>query len=355
MARAMPVSHRFRRARSDRRALGGGGRPPDRQLPIRTGPPVSNSRPTPAGGVCFRCQRCHVGSAREIRVSSAGRFRLWRRAFARLGPRGEPEFSDASSLLPTRASEEGAWWLLSLYSPHASDAVDWSRGEYSATQRGGWTDSPSGVAPKKQVRMIEEGSVLLAPSLRGRAVDVAPDGFPHPVYRAGFALAVPAPPEPAARQPQQPEPQPAASLEPEVTEELEPSDWFRRSGSRTAVRREEPPEPKPERHEPRLAEPGASTGSSRSRDRIRTGAPPEPQSARNAGSRTAPNAQPPSQRPSKTPRPRCFRSEPASRAAGRPCNPGSESRTRAHPGPVETPARNRTSSTQRRTVCSTEP
>ena len=38
--------------------------------------------------------------------------------------------------------------------------------------------------------MIEEGSVLFAASLRGRAVDVAPDGFSHPVYRAGFALAI---------------------------------------------------------------------------------------------------------------------------------------------------------------------
>jgi hypothetical protein len=41
--------------------------------------------------------------------------------------------------------------------------------------------------------MIEEGSVLMAPVLRGRAVDVAPDGFPHPAWRAGFALAIPVP------------------------------------------------------------------------------------------------------------------------------------------------------------------
>jgi hypothetical protein len=46
---------------------------------------------------------------------------------------------------------------------------------------------------KKHVRMIEEGSVLMAPALRGRAVDVAPEGFPHPAWRAGFALAVPVP------------------------------------------------------------------------------------------------------------------------------------------------------------------
>ena len=84
--------------------------------------------------------------------------------------------------------------MLSLYSPHAEDAVDWSRGDYAITTRAGWTDSAAaGSAKKKQVRMIEEGSVLMAPALRGRAVDVAPDGFPHPAWRAGFALAVPVP------------------------------------------------------------------------------------------------------------------------------------------------------------------
>jgi CRISPR/Cas system CSM-associated protein Csm4 (group 5 of RAMP superfamily) len=83
--------------------------------------------------------------------------------------------------------------MLSLYSPHEDDRVDWSRGDYAALTRAGWTDSPAGGVRKKNVRMIGEGSVLMAPSLRGRAVDVAPDGFPHPTWRAGFALAVPVP------------------------------------------------------------------------------------------------------------------------------------------------------------------
>jgi hypothetical protein len=43
--------------------------------------------------------------------------------------------------------------------------------------------------------MIEEGSIIMAPELRGRAVDVAPDGFAHPAWRSGFALAVPLPQE----------------------------------------------------------------------------------------------------------------------------------------------------------------
>jgi CRISPR/Cas system CSM-associated protein Csm4 (group 5 of RAMP superfamily) len=110
------------------------------------------------------------------------------------GRAGEPEFMDAASLFGE--GHAGAWWMLSLYSPHADDAVDWSRGDYATVTRAGWTDSAAGVSTKKKnVRMIEEGSVLMAPALRGRAVDVAPEGFPHPTWRAGFALAVPVPVE----------------------------------------------------------------------------------------------------------------------------------------------------------------
>jgi len=108
------------------------------------------------------------------------------------GRAAEPEFSDASPLFAGEG-HPGAWWMLSLYSPHGNDAVDWSRGDYISTTRAGWTDSAAGSVKKKHVRMIEEGSVLMAPALRGRAVDVAPEGFPHPAWRAGFALAVPVP------------------------------------------------------------------------------------------------------------------------------------------------------------------
>jgi CRISPR/Cas system CSM-associated protein Csm4 (group 5 of RAMP superfamily) len=108
------------------------------------------------------------------------------------GRAGAPEFSDASRLFP-RSDANGSWWLVSLYSPHESDSVDWSKGEYSVAVRGGWTDSPSGSALKKQARLVEEGSVLVAASLRGRTVDVAPEGFAHPVYRSGIALAFPLP------------------------------------------------------------------------------------------------------------------------------------------------------------------
>lgn len=110
------------------------------------------------------------------------------------GRASEPEFSDASGLFRNEG-HPGAFWLLSLYSPHEGDGVDWSRGEYSTVTRAGWTDSPAGSVKKKHLRMIGEGSVLMASvsSLRGRAVDVAPDGFAHPAWRSGFAFAVPVP------------------------------------------------------------------------------------------------------------------------------------------------------------------
>ncbi len=88
-----------------------------------------------------------------------------------------------------------AHWLLSLFVPAQADSVDWSRGSYSVMARGGRVDSPAGSGGlKKQVQMIAEGSVLVAPAaLLGAAPDVAPDGFAHPVFRAGFALSIPLP------------------------------------------------------------------------------------------------------------------------------------------------------------------
>lgn len=104
---------------------------------------------------------------------------------------------------PPRPVVEKGYWLLSLFSPAAQDAVDWQRGSYSLATRGGRVDSPvrSGDI-KKTARMVEEGSVLAveAPPV-GAAPDVAPEGFAHPVYRAGFALAVSVPLRQAERPP----------------------------------------------------------------------------------------------------------------------------------------------------------
>jgi len=86
-------------------------------------------------------------------------------------------------------------WLLSLFIPGPGDSIDWGRGSYTVSPRGGRVESPSGSGElKKQVQMVTEGSVLYAAAApSGGAPDVAPDGFPHPVYRAGFALSIPLP------------------------------------------------------------------------------------------------------------------------------------------------------------------
>jgi hypothetical protein len=89
-----------------------------------------------------------------------------------------------------------AHWLLSLFTPAAEDAVDWGRGNYAVMARGGRIESPSlgSGELKKQIQMVAEGSVLYSDGVpMGAAADVAPDGFAHPVFRAGFALAIPLP------------------------------------------------------------------------------------------------------------------------------------------------------------------
>jgi CRISPR type III-A-associated RAMP protein Csm4 len=89
-------------------------------------------------------------------------------------------------------STERAHWLLSLYVPAAGDSVDWKRGNYSTVTRHGRIESSVRWGElKKPTLMIAEGSVWIASgALEGAVRDVAPDGFPHPVYRAGFAVAV---------------------------------------------------------------------------------------------------------------------------------------------------------------------
>ena len=106
---------------------------------------------------------------------------------ATVAPEGESFWTEPASVQ--------AYWLLSLFAPNADDAIDWERGFYDLVARGGRVESPARSGdPKKLLNMVSEGSVLLASGdLRGSAADVAPDGFPHPVYRAGFAVAIPIP------------------------------------------------------------------------------------------------------------------------------------------------------------------
>lgn len=108
-----------------------------------------------------------------------------------------PECSDNPELLsaPAGNPSETGYWLLSLFHPSETDTVDWQRGDYSLTTRGGRIESDASWGePKNSTRMVAEGSVLVAATEpRGAAADVAPDGFAHPVYRSGFALSLPVP------------------------------------------------------------------------------------------------------------------------------------------------------------------
>lgn len=92
---------------------------------------------------------------------------------------------------PAEGTESG-YWLLSLFTPSENDQVDWKRGSYGTVVRSGRVESPARSGDEKQsAPMVTEGSVLLASSEpRGAARNVAPEGFPHPVFRAGFAFAI---------------------------------------------------------------------------------------------------------------------------------------------------------------------
>jgi CRISPR Csm4 C-terminal domain len=118
------------------------------------------------------------------------------------GRSDEPRFESVAdwTRMLTGAAEnevagESAWWLLSLFSPAASDAVDWRRGNYSICVRAGRTESLAVWGALKQAtRMVAEGSVLLSGSaLTGAARNVATAEIPHAVYRSGIAMAVPIP------------------------------------------------------------------------------------------------------------------------------------------------------------------
>lgn len=132
------------------------------------------------------------GAFRLLADSGIGgeRSRGWGRA-------EEPVFKDGT--LPgliVDASQNGSeqgWWLLSVFSPGEDDRVDWSRGSYSLLTRSGRIESRAGWGAQKQAsRVVAEGAVLVSPGAPGgAALNVAPEGFAHPVYRYGYALSIP--------------------------------------------------------------------------------------------------------------------------------------------------------------------
>jgi CRISPR type III-A-associated RAMP protein Csm4 len=108
-------------------------------------------------------------------------------------PKGDDVREDAPPL--TAQSQTRPYWLLSVFTPAPGDSVDWKRGDYAVVTRGGRIESNARSGdPKKLLRMLAEGSVVFAAEApKGGAVDVAPEGFPHPVYRAGHAVSIPLP------------------------------------------------------------------------------------------------------------------------------------------------------------------
>ncbi len=87
------------------------------------------------------------------------------------------------------------WWLLSLVTPAPEDPIRWDEGDYALLKRSGRVGSLAGGGVRKRTsRMLAEGSVIVSPQPpRGTILDVAPEGCPHPVLRAGYAVAVPVP------------------------------------------------------------------------------------------------------------------------------------------------------------------
>jgi CRISPR type III-A-associated RAMP protein Csm4 len=101
-------------------------------------------------------------------------------------------------LLIPKSEDATGYWILSVFHPAESDAIDWQHGNYALTTRGGRIDGHGDA--KKLTRMLTEGSVIVSASAPvGAASDVAPENFAHPVYRSGFALAIPIPLVPPAR------------------------------------------------------------------------------------------------------------------------------------------------------------
>jgi CRISPR-associated protein Csm4 len=114
--------------------------------------------------------------------------------------------SQEQTTLPD-ARAGGMTWLLSRYHPRNEQEVAGllaPAAAYRLTSVAGWLGSPDGPAQRrKRVYLLEEGSWLQVnegaagdSTLLGDLVNVAPEyadsasALPHPVYRAGFGVAI---------------------------------------------------------------------------------------------------------------------------------------------------------------------
>ncbi len=76
-------------------------------------------------------------------------------AEADAGQHGEPETETASVAAepaPVDHAAPTSHWLLSLFTPGAGDGIDWKRGNYTVTSRGGRIDSAAGSGQAKKGR-----------------------------------------------------------------------------------------------------------------------------------------------------------------------------------------------------------
>ena len=108
----------------------------------------------------------------------------------------QPEFEPVEFpefiIIPKGSDQPTGYWLWSLFQPGTADSPDWTAGAYTLTTRSGRVARHGQLKPAS--RMVEEGSVLASEqALIGAAKDVAPEGAEFPVYRAGFAVALPIP------------------------------------------------------------------------------------------------------------------------------------------------------------------
>ena len=103
-------------------------------------------------------------------------------------------FARADALALPDPAPDAALLLLSRYHPRPEelpDALTGPAAAYSLIPQGGWAQTWDGPARRrKRVWLLAEGSVVQAVGAGpwGDVVDVRPDGFPHPVWRYGFAL-----------------------------------------------------------------------------------------------------------------------------------------------------------------------
>ena len=103
------------------------------------------------------------------------------------------DFDEVALEIPT--SEDSTQFVtLSPICPKSSDQLEHLlKGDiaYNLNPLTGWVTSAGAASKRKQINMFAEGSVLNTyDELVGRLVDLKPKGYPHPVYRYGYAWQV---------------------------------------------------------------------------------------------------------------------------------------------------------------------